>query len=246
MTVSPFVEGRDGYQLTLSDHHWVEFGRALKGIHRAALPSAITDQIQREDYSVRFRESVKRFQIMAEETVFPDPVAAQLAELLRREHELIGNLVRRAEELASILKPRSEPFVVCHADIHAGNVFIDADNRLYIVDWDTLVMAPKERDLMYAGGGQFGNHRPPEEEERLFYQGYGQTEADPVALAYYRYERIVQDIVAYCEEILLAEAGGADRENGLRQLQSQFLPGNVVGMAYRSEQFLPVALRSEL
>lgn len=245
LTVSPFVEGRDGYAVRMSDRHWRELGRALKGIHTALLPPEITGQIQREDYTPRFRESVKRFQIMAEEIDFPDPVAAQLAELLRREQGVIGDLVRRAGELASVMQARSQPFVLCHADIHAGNVFIDSTGRFYIVDWDTLILAPKARDLMYAGGGQFRNHRAPDEEETLFYQGYGPADPNPVGLAYYRYERIVQDIAAYCEQILLTDDGGADRENGLRQLQSQFLPGDVVAMARRSEQFLPDDLRTD-
>lgn len=243
LTVFPFVEGRDGYMLTLSDQHWIDFGRAMKGIHTAKLPSDIRDQIHREDYSDQWRERVKAFQIMAAENDFADPVAIEFASFLNRERKAIGHLVQRAEDLAGAMKSQSEPLVLCHGDMHAGNAFIDNGDRLFVVDWDTLVLAPKERDLMYAGGGQFCNHRPPEEEERLFYQGYGSTEADPVGLAYYRYERIVQDIAEYCAMILPTEGDSADRENGSRQLQSQFAPGAVVELTYRSEQFLPAELR---
>ena len=44
----------------------------------------------------------------------------------------------------------------------------------------------------------------------LFYQGYGQAAVDQTVLAYYRYERIVQDIAAYCQQLLLTDEGGAD------------------------------------
>jgi spectinomycin phosphotransferase len=84
------------------------------------------------------------------------------------------------------------------------------------------------------GCGLFGGWRSPEDEESLFYRGYGPTAINPIALAYYRYERIVQDICAYCEEILLTEGDGEDRANGLRQLMSQFQPGAVIEMAYRT------------
>ena len=218
---------------------------SIFGIHTAQLPPSIRDQIQRELYSAQWRERVKGFQVRAEETTFADPVAAELAAFLKRERGAISRLVQRAEELASVLQTQADRFVLCHADMHAGNAFIDGDDRFYIVDWDTLILAPKERDLMYVGGGQFPNGSPPEEEETLFYQGYGPTGADPVGLAYYRFERIVQDIAEYCAMILLTEEGGADRENGARQLQSQFGPGGVVELAYRSEQFLPAELRSE-
>ena len=81
----------------------------------------------------------------------------------------------------------------CHADIHAGNVFIDTHNKLYIVDWDTLIFAPKERDLMFIGGGI--EHWYKEEQSGLFYKGYGFVEINLPALFYYRYERIIDDIV---------------------------------------------------
>ena len=98
---------------------------------------------------------------------------------------------------------------------------------------------------MFVGGGQFGHARSEQEEEKLFYQGYGQTQIDPIALAYYRYERIVQDIADYCQQILSTDEGGEDRETGLRQLISQFQPNHVVEIAFRSEKNLPQELKSE-
>jgi spectinomycin phosphotransferase len=88
----------------------------------------------------------------------------------------------------SIVLQRLE-YVLCHSDIHAGNILMEATGALYIVDWDNPILAPKERDLMSIGGGQFGNVHTAQE-EALFYRGYGQTQIDPVALAYYRYERL--------------------------------------------------------
>ncbi|MEO7910198.1 MAG: hypothetical protein ABIV47_11155, partial [Roseiflexaceae bacterium] len=68
-----------------------------------------------------------------------------------------------------------------------------------------------------------------------FYQGYGATEINRQAVAYYRYERIVEDIVAYCEQLLLTDQGGQDRQEGLRQLVGQFEPGSVIEIAFASE-----------
>ncbi len=231
LTVFPFIEGRDGYEVDLLDHHWVDFGRALKAIHTAEAPPALIARIQRETYSARWREMVRQFLMLVEATTFSDPVAAELAAFLKVKRDEISELVRRAEALAAVLQTRSQPFILCHADIHAGNILIDTNDHLYIVDWDTLTLAPKERDLMFVGGGQFGSRRSPQKEETLFYQGYGRTQTDGSTLVYYRYERIVQDIAAYCEQLLLTDEGGKDRENGLRQLAAQFLPNGVVDIA---------------
>ncbi len=244
LTLYPFIEGRHGFEVDLSDRHWVDFGRALKGIHTAMVPPAVADRIQQEIYSTQWREIVKRFQVCVEDTTFGDPVAAELAAFLKVRQPEISDLVRRAERLGSVLQTRSLQFVLCHSDIHAGNILIDANDALYMVDWDNPILAPKERDLMFIGGGLGGGGHTAQEEETLFYQGYGQTQIDPIALAYYRYERIIQDIAAYCEQILLTDEGGEDREEGLQQLISQFLPNDVVEIAYKSEENLPPELKS--
>ncbi|MBZ0288556.1 MAG: aminoglycoside phosphotransferase family protein [Anaerolineae bacterium] len=244
VTVYPFVTGKDGYEITLSDRHWIEFGQTFKGIHTATLPPEVTARIPRETYSDSFRDSVRRFQAQVEETPFDDPVSAALAKLLKDKRAIVDTLVRRAERLAGVLQRQPPPFVLCHADIHAGNLLIEPNGTLHVVDWDTMILAPKERDLMFVGGGLFVNHRPPEQESQLFYRGYGETQIDPVALAYYRYERIVQDIAAYCEQIFLTSPDDQDRAVGLRQLSGQFAPNQVIDMAFRTDLLLPPELQS--
>jgi spectinomycin phosphotransferase len=209
------------------------------------VPPALTRHIQRETYSPRFRESVKSFLERAEHDVFDEPIGAKTAALLQAKRGEILDLVGRAERLAQALQARSPEFIVCHSDVHAGNLLMDAAGALYIVDWDNPILAPKERDLMFPGGGMFANRRTAQEEEALFYQGYGQTEIDANALAYYRYERIVQDIAAYCEEILLLGQGEADRERGLGFLASNFLPNNTIEIAYKADKSLERGKLSE-
>jgi spectinomycin phosphotransferase len=105
--------------------------------------------------------------------------------------------------------------VLCHTDIHAGNVLLATNAQLYLVDWDNPLLASKERDLMFVGGG-VGGVWNKQSETAWFYQGYGQVEIDPAALAYYRYERIVEDIAVTCEQIFLTSEGGNDRAEGLQ------------------------------
>jgi spectinomycin phosphotransferase len=235
LMVFPFVEGQSGWQVPLKDQHWIEFGKALKSIHQAVLPQGVLDRVAREAFSPYFRERVRDFQRQVETEYFSEPTAAQLADFLNSKKVEISHMVNRAEELAVDVEAQSLPFILCHADIHVGNLLVAPDDRLYVVDWDTLTLAPKERDLMFIGGGLGSGSHSPEDEVRLFYEGYGKTEINRTALAYYRYERIVQDIVAYCEQLLLTDEGGDDRAEGLRQLTSQFLPSEVVDLAFRTD-----------
>ena len=223
----PFVNGRDGYAVDLSEHHWIDLGIALKRIHTMILPQALMDRIQRETYTPQWRESVKAF-LDRNDDASDDPVAVELSAFLKTRRNDIFDLVERAERLAQALQLRASEFVLCHSDIHAGNILINANDTLCIVDWDNPILAPKERDLMYVGGGQGFTGHTTQEEETLFYRGYGQTQINPVALAYYRYERIVEDIAVECEQIFSTKDGGADRAQALSWLISNFaLSGNV-------------------
>ncbi len=231
----PFVEGQDAYQVELSDTQWVEFGAALRCIHAADLPPSLAERIPRERFGPRWRRMVEHFMARLENEAYTDPVARQLAAFLQERRSEVLGLVGRTDRLARTLQARSLDFVVCHSDLHAGNIHIDENGALYLVDWDNPILAPRERDLMYAGGGQFNNRRTPQEEEALFYQGYGPVQADPAALAYYRYERIVEDIAAYCEQLLASNEGEEDREQSLRYCMSNFLPGGTIEIAYRGD-----------
>ena len=234
----PFVEGRNGYEVDLSDRQWIEFGAALKKIHTAVLPPALINRLQHETYAPQARHTVRAFLERIETDSFDDPLAVQLAEFLRLKRGKILDLVGRAERLAQFLQAQPSQPTLCHSDIHAGNLLIDADGALYIVDWDNPNLAPKERDLIGIGGGLMGNWRPPEQEELLFFQGYGEVQIDPRALAYYRYERIIQDIAVFCEQLFLTADGGEDRAQALRFLKSNFLPNHTIEIAYKSDKIL--------
>lgn len=232
----PFVEGRDGYEVGLTDAQWVEYGATLRRLHTLALPDELSSKLRREAYAPTWRDSVEAWLARVEVEAYAEPVAAATAALLREQRDVIGDLVSRAARYAQALQRRSLPLVVCHSDLHAGNFHLTADGAMYLVDWDDPVLAPKERDLMYVGGGLMAGWRSPEEEEAHFYRGYGRTDVDRQALAYYRYERIIADIAVYCDELLGTTEGGEDRGQSLHYLCSNFLPGGAIEIASAADQ----------
>jgi spectinomycin phosphotransferase len=232
----PFIEGSDGYHIDLSEQHWFEFGKALNNLHNIEIPPSIKNQIQKEMYSPQGRKKVKNALQLVKTNSFSEPTAASLALFLMIKRYEIYDLVEHAENLAARLQTEPPPFTVCHSDAHAGNILIDKNDHLYIVDWDNPILAPKERDLMFPGGAQGFRGHTLIEEEILFYRGYGQTEVNQTALAYYRYERVIQDLAVYCEQLLMSDEGGEDRERSLQYLKANFLQGNTLETAYRSDR----------
>lgn len=153
---------------------------------------------------------------------------------MQKHRKIIETLVRRAEQLAQKIKQLSPEFVLCHSDLHAGNVLIANNGTMYIVDWDQPIMAPKERDLMFIGGGA-GNAWNNKEEEDWFYQGYGNTEINKDILAYYRCQRIVEDIAIYSQQLFLTTEDGKGREVMYQNFIDIFKPNGVVDIAFRTD-----------
>jgi spectinomycin phosphotransferase len=232
----PYIEGHNAIEQSLSTQQWIEFGTALKKIHTADIPLEITTSIQQENFSSRWRNTVKTFLEQNENEDFDEPVAKAMAAFLKCKGIEILDLVKRAEQLVQILQLQSLEYTLCHADIHGWNLLVAKDGALFIVDWDTLILAPKERDLMFIGAGLGDSGRSPQEEEILFYQGYGQTNVNQVAIAYYRYERIIEDIAVYCEQIICSNEGEEDRKQSLVYLKSNFLPNNTIERAYQADK----------
>jgi len=234
----PYVEGHNGFEKNLSDQQWFEFGAALKRFHTADIPSAITSSVQREKFSPQWRDTVKMFLERIKEEIFDEPVALEMAAFLKTKGDETLGLIQRAERFAQMLQGQPPEFILCHADIHAWNLLIDDNDAFFMVDWDTLIFAPKERDLMFVGAGLGGRGHTPQEEEALFYQGYGQTQVDPIAMAYYRYERIIEDIAVFCGQIFLSDEGDEDRKQSLEYLKSNFLPNGTIEIARQSDKTL--------
>lgn len=235
LIVYPFVSGQDGFSIALTNNQWVKLGHALRQVHEIDVPPLMQNRIRREVYSPKWREIVRSLYSHIEAEPTGDAVALKLLKFMKENILSIRRLVDRAEQLGQKLQDQSHKFVLCHSDIHGGNVLIGGNDSIYIVDWDDPIMAPKERDLMFIGGGVANVWNKPHEKE-LFYTGYGTTEVNLTILAYYRHERIVEDIAEYGNALLLTTAGGEDRQEMCKHFIAMFEPNGVVDLAFKTDK----------
>ena len=150
----PFFEGTTGFERPLSQANWIALGETMRPVHATILPPDIARRVPRVSYSSQYRDVVRALDKgVADPRSFGDPVAAQVAEFWTKNRGDIRTVVERAGQLAEKMGGRAGALVLCHSDLHAGNVLIGADDALTVVDWDNPVFAPKERDLMFIGGG---------------------------------------------------------------------------------------------
>ena len=235
MILYPFIEGKDGFEAGFSDQHWQTLGKALKKIHSVQVQAELKRLIPQDTCSPQWRKSVRSFQKLIERKTYHEPTAAKLADFMKSKKDEIARIIDCAEGLAAQLQTKPMEQVLCHADTHGGNILISNRDELFIVDWDYPMLSLKEHDLMFVGGGFIGagmnDIARRDQEETLFYDGYGKTEINLAAMAYYRYDRIINDISAYCEQLLLTDAGGADRESAFKSVTDNFEPNGMIASA---------------
>jgi spectinomycin phosphotransferase len=237
MILYPFIEGKNGFEMKLSDSHKRTFGTVLNRLHAVKIPPELKWIMPQETFSPHWREQVKSFQSQVEHSSFSDLNAVKLANFIKSKRNEISHLIKRTAELASKLQSQSHELVLCHTDIHGGNILLTNNDQLYIVDWDAPLLAPKERDLMFIGGG-IDDIWKSERDEAVFYGGYGKTEIDFTMMAYFRYERVIEDLAVYGEQLLLTDEGGKDREQAYRLFTINFEPGQTIEIAEKTDALI--------
>lgn len=251
LIVAPFVEGQNGFCQDLSNDQWVRLGQVLKKIHDIDVPDYIQALIRKETYTSKWRAAVQKLLVQIELDPPKDEIALKLVAFIKKHKAKIERLIVEAEQLSHKLD-RSAKLVLCHSDIHGGNVLIDKKGDFYIVDWDDPIMAPKERDLMFIGGGVANVWNKPHE-EKAFYEGYP-TATDPAdfaaerqrkilkthpsidldLLSYFRHERILEDIALIAQQIFLATVSQEDKLISYQHFVDQFEPNGVVEIAFKT------------
>jgi hypothetical protein len=147
----PFIEGQ-GFSLEES------FGEAdrervlevLAALHR--VPIAAIRPPATDGFVVPWLDQLDRS--IHREAGSNGPHAAVASQLLIDHEAEIRRLIARYRTLVAQYRRDPGPVVVTHGEIHPGNVMVTSKGWV-IVDWDTVLVAPPERDLwrLAQGGG---------------------------------------------------------------------------------------------
>jgi spectinomycin phosphotransferase len=207
---------------------WRAFGRALRAVHDSDIGDRLPGRLRHETFGLPSAAAVREALEGATRYAGGSAAARRLAAVLRAESGRIGAILDRANQLSDTLGKRHHELVPCHADIHAGNLLLADDGRLFLVDWDGPMLAPRERDLLFVVGSRIARKVEPHE-EAWFFEGYGQVDVDREAIVYYRYERILEDIGEFARSVFDdADQSEASRDVQARLASSFFERGGIV------------------
>ena len=186
LILSPWIDGE--CSLTgMTNAQWKEVGSIFQRIHQVKLPLVGFESLRKERFDPS--EHARWIRTFEAQHVHDLSSASASQRALRSSWRAHQPTIHRAmvilERLAEVLRSRTLLYVICHADLHARNLIRDPSGHVFVIDWDEVMLAPKERDFIFL--------RKPYSE--AFFQGYTDTEVDWSLLTYYLWERVVQDLI---------------------------------------------------
>lgn len=225
----PYIENTEA---DLTPQQWIAYGTALRQLHTTILPPDLLAAMPHEAFvpDANCMANIRRLHADVCEREYKHPLQRDLASFWCERHDEIGTIIDRTARLGQRLQGYVVNVVPCHSDIHIYNLMIDPTGRLFFVDWDQPRLAPPERDLMFTTVGGFVTDP---EHERLFLQGYGPVEIDPLLMAYYRYERAMQDLAEFGEQVFAADTTAHIKADAAYWFKAQFAPQGLVEAAHR-------------
>jgi spectinomycin phosphotransferase len=205
--VYPFIEG-DTSLAGMTNEQWKEVGTIFKRIHQVGLPPEGFASLRKETFDpTEYARWVHAFETQhLQQGLGGSGACRDLCDSWLAHRSTIHTGVTSLQELAEVLKARPLPYVICHADLHAANLLRDPAGRVFVIDWDEVMLAPKERDFIFI-----------REQADAFFQGYGQAQIDWIALTYYRWERVVQDLIENAQNVCFRDDLGEETKADIAQ-----------------------------
>ncbi len=229
--VYPWISGESS--LTgMTNEQWKQVGTIFQRIHQVMLPPVGFASLRKETFDpTEYTRWVRAFETQHGHTQSRGASERALRSSWVAHQSTIHTVVTSLEKLAAVLQSRSLPYVICHADLHARNLIRNRVGQVFVVDWDEVMLAPKERDFIFV--------RPPHAD--AFFQGYGQAEIDWVALTYFLWERVVQDLIECTHNVCFRDDWGEESRAEAVQLLDVILAENRghIDAAYQASAHLP-------
>ncbi|HEU5229065.1 MAG TPA: aminoglycoside phosphotransferase family protein [Ktedonobacteraceae bacterium] len=227
----PFVEG-DTSLTGMTNEQWEQLGSIFQRIHQVMLPSGGFASLRKETFDpTAYIRWVRAFETQHAHAQGGGASQRAIRSSWAVHQPTIHTVVTSLERLAAVLQPRPLPCVICHADLHARNLIRNQAGQVFVIDWDEVMLAPKERDFIFV--------RPPHAD--AFFQGYGQAEIDWVALTYFLWERIVQDLIECTQNVCFRDDWGEESKAEAVQLLDVILAEDRghIDAAYQASAHLP-------
>ena len=234
----PFIDGDSSFTGMKYDQ-WKKLGSIFKQIHQIHVPSDWFESLRTETFDAS--EYVQWIYTFETHHLHSQHIESSSQQALRADwfthQDTIHTTVNLLEKLAGVLQRQSGSYVFSHADLHPANLIRDPNGHVFVIDWDDVMLAPKERDFIFIRGTGAD----------AFWEGYRQPQIDWIALTYYRCERVVQDVIACADDMFFKDDLGEKTRADIAGLFREILLGttSTINDIYTAAAHLPADLTLE-
>ena len=195
----PWIDGTSGWDRQLTLEQYFDWGLIMRRLHNTPISAELADTVTREQFGKKWLDRLQEIHQAVARDEFDSEISESMSRAWRRRAPEIELVRSRYLECAARFAVHKPDLVLCHADIHKANIMIDEEEAIQIVDWDEVILAPKERDLMF-----FIRDGQSAQETAAFLRGYGMKDIESAGLAYYRYDWVMQEFCDYGERLFFA------------------------------------------
>ena len=185
----------------------------LGRLHAAKPPEAL----QRWDFAVPGRDALLAALADLDRPwssgPYSEPTRLRLAGALDHLHTRLAHY----DALVREIEASDDPWVVTHGEPHSANVLRTAEGRMHLIDWDTVQLAPRERDLSAVLGG-------PTDVLPVYQAEAGQVSPRTAAIELFHVWWSMAEIATYVQLFRRSHADSQDSKESWRNLK-QYVPG---------------------
>ena len=152
VSLFPFIEGKSRWDLwkvgkDFTDAELSETGALLATIHECP-DTIVPNDLTTAKYDLPLRHELHTvLEASAKKTSPQNKYQKQLLKALTQHKSEILQTLERYDSLGRSAAALQTPFVITHGDPTPGNLILDTENRLYLIDWDGVCLGPPEKDL---------------------------------------------------------------------------------------------------
>lgn len=210
----PYIDGDTLGNKAMSGQQIKEIAEILAELHKYGPEIPFATSAINENFSVPFCRELKEILLSLDKSK-----TSETEIILTRFKEVLFKNVKKVEELAGKLSKESLRFVLCHTDVHGWNLM--QSDKLILIDWEGLRLAPPETDLFAFIGNLFW-HSCSGEFMKTYQTVHTDFKVNPEVLEFYQTRRRVEDICAFAHGLLFdKKMDASERKESLYHLQHE-------------------------
>lgn len=230
-----FVSGISGWGVRLNDAQWRNLGATVRQIQSTNLPESGFEAIKRETFNPSgYGDWIREFEATELGIIEGAENERNLRDVWRKHQVEINRGMQLIEQLGRQLREHPLKQVICHADLHPGNMIRNEADEVFIVDWDEVMLAPKERDFLFVKGVLAENRA-----EYPFFQGYEQVEINWPSLTYFLWERVITDLIVSAQDVFRDDLEDQTKKEAIELFEDVMSADGEVATARAAEAHLP-------